>query len=112
MLNRLKDVFASCERHDVRYVIIGGIAASLTNPADILANEITVFRDKVRIDVQTSTPGLEFTPAWNRREGMIDDGQRFFVACKADLIASKKASGRAVDREDVRLLELPDAPAD
>jgi hypothetical protein len=150
MLNRLKDVFASFERHDVHYVIIGGIAAilhgvpratfdlnilieptpenarrlldallaaglgtaSLTNPDDLLANEITVFRDKVRIDVQTSTPGLEFNPAWSRREVMVYEGQKFLVACKTDLIASKKAAGRAVDREDVRLLELPDTPAD
>ena len=29
MLNRLKDVFASFDRHDVRYVVIGGIAAIL-----------------------------------------------------------------------------------
>lgn len=27
MLNRLKQVFASFEGHDVRYVVIGGIAA-------------------------------------------------------------------------------------
>jgi hypothetical protein len=29
MLNRLKDVFKSFQNHDVRYVIIGGIAAIL-----------------------------------------------------------------------------------
>ena len=29
MLNRLQDVFASLNRHDVRYVVIGGIAAVL-----------------------------------------------------------------------------------
>ncbi len=148
MLNRLKDVFASCERHDVRYIVIGGIAAilhgvpratfdldllieatpqnaarllaalaeaglgtaALTNPADLLAHEITVFRDRVRIDVQTATPGLVFREAWLRREIMVFEGQRFFVAGKADLIASKRAAGRPVDLEDVRLLELPDAP--
>ena len=27
MLNQLKGVFASFQRHDVRYVVIGGIAA-------------------------------------------------------------------------------------
>jgi len=145
MLNRLKDVFASFERHDVHYVVIGGIAAilygvpratfdldilieptqsnaqrllqalldvglgtaALTNPADILANEITVFRDRVRIDVQTSTPGLPFARAWERRETMRYEEQGFFVACREDLVASKKAAGRAIDLEDVRLLELP-----
>jgi hypothetical protein len=29
MLNRLQDVFASLNRHNVRYVVIGGIAAVL-----------------------------------------------------------------------------------
>ena len=29
MLNRLRDVFASFQKHDVRYVVIGGIAAVL-----------------------------------------------------------------------------------
>lgn len=29
MLNRLKDVFASFQKHDVRYVVTGGIAAVL-----------------------------------------------------------------------------------
>jgi len=29
MLNRLKDVFASFQKHDVHYLIIGGIAAIL-----------------------------------------------------------------------------------
>ena len=34
-------------------------------------------------------------------------GQDFFVVAREDLIASKKAAGRNVDLEDVRLLELP-----
>lgn len=29
MLNRLKDVFESFQQHNVRYVVIGGIAAVL-----------------------------------------------------------------------------------
>lgn len=145
MLNRLKDVFASFQRHDVRYVVIGGIAsvlhgvpratfdldililaerdnaqrllaalleaglgtAALTTPEDLLANEITVFSDRVRLDVQTSTPGLRFADAWQNRETMTYQGQSFFVVSKADLIASKCGAGRPVDLEDVRLLKLP-----
>jgi hypothetical protein len=34
-------------------------------------------------------------------------GQSFYVVSRDDLIASKKAAGRAVDLEDVHLLELP-----
>jgi hypothetical protein len=146
MLNRLKDVFASFQRHDVHYVVIGGIAsilhgvpratfdldiliradennarrlldalteaglgtASLTTAREILANEITIFKDLVRLDVQTSTPGLVFEEAWKRRVTMKYQDQEFFVVCKDDLISSKRGAGRGVDLEDVRLLELPD----
>jgi hypothetical protein len=144
MLNRLKDVFASFQRHEVRYVVIGGIAAviygvpratfdldilieatpenarhllealldaglgtaSLTDVEEILSNEITIFKDRVRIDVQTSTPGLQFQEAWNRRQTLEYQGQAFYVASREDLIASKRAAGRDVDLDDVRLLQL------
>ena len=144
MLNLLKDVFSSLQRHKVRYVVIGGIAAvlhgvpratfdldilidanpdnakklldalleaklgtaALTTPAELLSQEITIFKDRVRIDVQTSTPGLKFDKAWEHRETMDYQSQKFYVASKEDLIASKRASGRPVDLEDVRLLEL------
>ena len=144
MLNRLKGVFESFQRHEVRYLVIGGIAAilygvpratfdldilieptqdnaqrlldallnaglgtaSLTDVNELLSNEITVFKDWVRIDVQTVTPGLNFQEAWEHRETMTFQGQVFYVVSKKDLISSKKASGRDVDLEDVRLLEL------
>ena len=149
MLNRLKGVFRSFEERDVKYVVIGGIAAvlhgvpratfdldilieatsdnaarllealsaagfgtsALTTPEDLLAHEITVFQDWVRIDAQTRTPGLDFAAAWQHKIAMEYEGQRFFVTSRADLIASKRASGRDVDLEDVRLLEAaaPDA---
>ena len=80
--------------------------ASMTSAKSIIANEITIFRDFLRIDVQTSTPGLDFAKAWDRRETMDYQGQTFFVVSKQDLIASKRASGREIDLEDVRLLEL------
>lgn len=82
--------------------------AALTSAAEILGNEITVFQDRVRIDVQTSTPGLIFHKAWQQRETMSYQGQEFYVLSKQDLILSKKAAGRAVDLEDVRLLSLED----
>ena len=146
MLNRLKDVFRSFQQHEVKYVVIGGIAAvihgvpratfdldilveatpeniqplldalldagigtaSLTNVDEILSNEITIFKDRVRIDVQTSTPGLSFQDAWKRRKTMEYQGQVFYVVSLDDLISSKRATGRGVDLEDVRLLELAD----
>ena len=86
--------------------------ASLTDVKDLLANEITIFKDKVRIDVQTFTPGLKFEDAWKRRATMKYHDQEFFVVSKEDLIASKKAAGRDIDLEDVRLLELFDNDED
>ncbi|MDO9541265.1 MAG: nucleotidyltransferase [Kiritimatiellia bacterium] len=80
--------------------------ASLTTSENILANEITIFKDRVRIDVQTSTPGIRFEDAWTRRQIITYQGQNFFVLSKEDLIASKRAAGRDIDKEDVRLLEL------
>ncbi len=143
MLNRLQNVFASFASLEVKYLVIGGIAAvlygvpratfdldilieaspqnakrlltamelaglataTLTTPEELLANEITIFQDQVRIDVQTSTPGLVFAEAWERRQGMTYLGQSFWVASRADLIAAKKAAGRPKDLQDVEALE-------
>ena len=38
--------------------------------------------------------------------------QDFFILSREDPINSKRASGREVDLEDVRLLELPDQDED
>ena len=72
----------------------------------MLANEITVFSDRIRIDVRTSTPGLTFEEAWKNRETMKYHDQLFYVASRKDLIASKRASGHDVDLEDIHLLKL------
>jgi hypothetical protein len=143
MLNRLEAIFASLRAHDVRYVVIGGIAAvlhgvpratfdldilieaspenaqrlldalldarmgtaAMTSPQELLAMEITVFNDRVRIDVQTVTPGIRFDEVWPRRWTVEYAGQAFYVLSRDDLIASKRAAGRAKDLEDVRMLE-------
>jgi hypothetical protein len=126
MLNRLQKVFTSFEEHEVKYLVIGGIAAvphgvpratfdldilieatpknarrlldalldarlataSLTTVDELLAHEITIFKDRVRIDVQTKTPGIEFENAWGRRVTMECLGQELYVVPRADLIAS------------------------
>lgn len=80
--------------------------ASLTSPEEILANEITILKDRVRIDIQTSTPGLDFQQAWQRRVIMNYHGQQLNVVGIDDLIASKLAAARDVDLEDARLLEM------
>ena len=143
MLNQYQDVFRCLQKHDVKYVVIGGIAAvlhgvpratfdldllieatvdnatrllqalleaklgtaSLTTPDRLLENEITIFRDRLRIDVQTRTPGLDFASAWQRKQVMVHRQQEFFVLDLADLIASKTAAAREIDLSDVRALE-------
>jgi hypothetical protein len=144
MLNRLQAVFASFHSRDVKYLVLGGIAAvlygvpratfdldvlietspdnarrllaalvdagmgtaAMVTPEELLANEITVFNGRVRLDVQTSSPGLAFDSAWSRRAEMNYQGQVFYVVSREDLIASKRAAGRPVDLEDARILEM------
>jgi hypothetical protein len=146
MLNRLTGIFKSFQEHDVKYLVIGGIAsilygiprttldldvfieksednakrlldalvsagiatAELTDPEGVLNHEISIFKDRVRVDVHTDTPGITFEDAWQRKEVMTYQDQEFFVVSREDLISSKKASGRPVDIEDVRILELPE----
>ena len=84
----------------------GLATASLITVEELLANEITVFKDSVRIDVQTFTPGLLFENAWQNRVTMNYRGQDFYVVSSKDLIASKQASAREVDLKDVELLKL------
>ena len=143
MLARLPDVFRCLHAHDVRYVVIGGIAAivhgvprttfdvdllieattanaerllaalaeagigsaSLTTVDGLLAHEITIFKDVVRIDVQTSTPGVSFEDAWSRRVERDIAGTKYWLLSKKDLIESKRAAGRPKDLEDIRVLE-------
>lgn len=80
--------------------------ADLTSVSQVLANEISIFQDRIRLDVQTSTPGVTFGDAWKHRETFNYQGQDVFILSKEHLIASKRAAGRPVDLEDVRLLEL------
>jgi hypothetical protein len=148
LLTRLRDVFKSLEKHKVKYVVIGGIAAvlhgvpratfdldilieagkgnakkllaafleaglataDLITPEELLNNEITVFSDTVRIDVQTFTPGLDFREAWEHREKIKNKDYNLFILSRNDLIRSKTAAGRVVDMDDVRILQNNENP--
>ncbi|MCU0242241.1 MAG: nucleotidyltransferase [Vicinamibacteria bacterium] len=87
------------------FVDAGMATALLTSPEDLLAHEITVFKDRVRVDVQTRTPGIVFNEAFARRNTVSLDGVPVHLASRDDLIASKLASGRPKDLEDVKILE-------
>lgn len=80
--------------------------ASLITADELSAHEITIFKDRVRIDAHTSTPGISFEDAWRKKVVMSYQGQEFYVAAKEDVIASKRAAGRDKDLEDVRMLEI------
>ena len=80
--------------------------ADLIDVPTLLSNEITIFSDRIRLDVQTSTPGLLFSDAWDRKVVVEYGGQRINVASLQDLIASKEAAGRRIDMEDAVLLRL------
>jgi len=59
----------------------------------------------VRIDVITSIAGLDFAPAWDRRQLVDFDGEPAPVLSRDDLLASKLATGRASDRRHIRSLK-------
>jgi hypothetical protein len=81
-----------------------GTAADL-DAEELAVTQITRFKDRIPIDVMTQAPGVEFAEAWQRREQMEFEGQKFFVISRADLIAAKRAAGRPRDLEDLRALE-------
>lgn len=150
MLNRLQEVFASLQAHDVKYVVIGGIAAvlhgvpratfdldilieaapdnakrlldalmdarlataAMLDQDELLSRRVTVFNDRVRIDVQTATTGIKFEEVWPRCRRVEYAGQTFFILSRDDLIASKRAAGRPKDLEDVRMLEAGESSED
>ena len=56
--------------------------AAMIEADELLRHEITIFRDRYRFDVQTSTPGLRFEEAWPRQIEMTFDGVSFYVASK------------------------------
>jgi Nucleotidyltransferase of unknown function (DUF6036) len=61
-------------------------------------------REPMAVDLHPAIPGIAFDAAWeNRVEAIIDpqSGVKAFFISRADLVASKLASGRARDLADV-----------
>jgi hypothetical protein len=64
-------------------------------------------REPVAVDILTEIPGVEFDAAWERRvEGVIDaaSGVKANFISRGDLMAAKRASGRAQDLADVEAM--------
>jgi len=146
MLRRLRPIFESFQKHDVRYVVFGGIAVALhgvpraTFDLDILieptaenarkllkaleacgfgtatqvtaeevaTTQITRLKDRIPLDIMTSSPGLTFDEAWQNRVQMEFEGQGFYVVSREDLIRAKRAAGRPRDLEDLKALTSKD----
>ncbi len=58
-----------------------------------------------RIDLAKGLRGVDFAAAWERREETDLDGTRVHVIGRQDLIAAKRAVGRAKDLADADALE-------
>ena len=58
-----------------------------------------------RIDLLTRITGVDFEDAWRCRVEQALDGRSIAYLGRADLIANKRATGRAQDLADVALLE-------
>ena len=76
----------------------------MTSAEEIIKKEITIFADRIRLDVLTATPGITFADSWRRRKTMTYEGQVFEVLSFADLVKSKTVAGRKVDLDDVSVL--------
>jgi hypothetical protein len=84
--------------------------AILTTPEELIAREVTIFNDRIRIDVFTKVPGLTFADAWAHREVIQYEGEDVPLASRSDIVASKLASGRPIDLDDVRTLDPGSLP--
>jgi hypothetical protein len=79
--------------------------AYLTTPEKILANEINIFEDVMRLDVLTKAKGLIFNTAWQKRQVKpLGRVVKINVVSLPDLINSKRASRRLIDKEDLKIL--------
>jgi hypothetical protein len=96
MLDRLEPLFRSLNSHEVEYLVIAD---------DVLKHEITIFRDRIRVDVQTKTPGIDFRQEYERRNTVHVGETGVHLISLDGLIRSKKAAARPRDLEDVNILE-------
>lgn len=82
---------------------IGFRTTYLTIPRKKPENEVSIFKDYIFLDVLTKVKGIDFKSAWKRRKIKYLRGVRVPLICMEDLILSKKAVGRSIDREDIKI---------
>lgn len=62
-------------------------------------------RPPLRVDIMMSVTGLDFDPAWERRETVAIEGLGVPFLTRADLLVNKRALGRPQDLLDAEMLE-------
>lgn len=77
----------------------------LTTPEKIAKNELSVFNDFIRLDVLTRPKAIDFENAWERRVIKKIKGVPIILASISDIIKCKKAVGRTIDKEDIKILK-------
>jgi hypothetical protein len=74
-----------------------GVPLNDIQPADFTQPDVffQIGVDPVRVDIMTAVPGLEFSGASSRKITVDFGGESGFVLCREDVIATKRATGRA-----------------
>jgi hypothetical protein len=88
--------------------LIGVTIVSFTDPE--LIYQIGIAPN--RIDIMMGIAGVDFSSAWAARVESTYDGIPIHILGKADLIKTKRATGRPQDLLDLERLETHDCPKD
>lgn len=72
--------------------------------SEMLSHKILIRQYTVETDIHPFVKGADFEEIWKRKiPGKIGEAEAYFASLD-DLIAMKKAAGRARDKEDLRIL--------
>jgi hypothetical protein len=106
------ELFATLNRHGVRYVIGGELLPEIGLDRDALAGgrNFPVETKHGRFDVMQDELGIPSYEALAERAFAVSvAGHEVRVCSREDLIAMKRAAGRDIDRDDLRHLGVEDA---
>jgi hypothetical protein len=107
------DLIALFNKHNAKYLVIGGYAVSrhaqprYTKDFEDKGTWYTMGVPPYAIDILPEIPGVTFDAAWNNRSTQIVDAATGLTAhfiSRDDLISAKLAAGRDQDLIDVKAL--------
>ena len=73
-------------------------------PKDFLENKILIRQYMVEVDIHPFVKGITFNEVWKNRITAKFENTEVFFPSLDDMIKMKKASGRAIDLEDLKYL--------